>query len=277
VRHTEGYFGGREGVRLFYQKWMPDIEAKATLVIIHGLAEHSGRYLNLVNYLVPLGYVIYAFDLRGHGKSEGKKGTVEHFSFYLDDLHEFLEKVRNQSTLKNVFLFGHSMGATISLAYSVHHQNFLSGLVLSGTAIRIKPHLPAAVITLLWPLALFLPELGLIKLDSAALSHNVEIVKSYDEDPLVFRGKLSARLTIDLISNMHALERQARLIRVPLLILHGESDRLTDPEGARIVFQRAGSQDKTLHMYPGLYHEILNEPQNLQVLSDMEKWLGQHV
>jgi acylglycerol lipase len=277
MRHAEGYFRGCEGVRLHYQGWLPNSGEKAVVVIVHGVAEHCGRYLNLANYLVSRDFAIYGFDQRNHGKSDGKKGTVEHFSFYLDDLHIFLNQVRNQYPYNKMFLFGHSMGATIGLAYSLKYRNGLSGLILSGSAIRVRPHLPATLTTLLWPLAIFLPDLGLKKLDSSALSLNPDVVRSYDEDPLVFRGKLSARLTIELVRNMHKLERQASLISIPLLILHGGSDRLANPQGSRIIYAKAGSQDKTLKVYPGLYHEILNEPQHIQVLTDIERWLGQRI
>jgi acylglycerol lipase len=277
MRQIEGSFQGRKGVRLYYREWLPGTDEKAVVVIVHGVAEHCGRYLNLASYLVSLGYAVYGFDLRNHGKSEGKKGTVEHFSYYLDDLHVFLDQVRSQCPQNKIFLFGHSMGATISLAYSVRSQNGLAGLILSGSAIRIKPYLPAVLITLLKPLSLFLPELGLKKLDSSALSHDPAIIRSYDTDSLVFRGKLTARLTIELIRNMHNLERQALLIKLPLLVLHGEADQLANPQGSRILFERASSTDKTLKLYPGFYHEILNEPQHMPVLVEIGQWLGQHI
>jgi alpha-beta hydrolase superfamily lysophospholipase len=277
MRQVEGFFQGRKEVRLYYRGWLPDTDEKAVVVILHGVAEHCGRYINLAKHLVSSGYATYGFDLRNHGNSEGRKGTVEHFSFFPDDLHILLNQVRNQYSQKRIFLFGHSMGATISLAYSIRYQNGLAGLVLSGSAIRFKPALPLALITLLWPLSVFMPELGIKKLDSSALSHDPEIIRSYDTDPLVFRGRLSARLAIELLWNMRKLERQARLIKIPLLLLHGEADQLVDPQGSRLMFERVSSPDKTLKLYPGLYHEILNEPQYLQVLVDIEHWLGQHV
>lgn len=277
MRQVEGFIQGRKEVRLYFRGWIPDMHEKAVIVIVHGVAEHSGRYLGLANHLVSCGYAIYGFDLRNHGKSEGKKGTVEHFSFFTDDLHIFLNQVRNQHPQKRIFLFGHSMGATISLAYSIRYQNGLAGLILSGSAIRFIPDIPLVLITLLWPLSVLMPELGIKKLDSSALSHDLEIIRSYDTDPLVFRGKLSARLAIELIWNMRKLEHQGRRIKIPLLLLHGEADQLVDPQGSRLMLERVSSPDKTLKLYPGLYHEILNEPQYLQVLVDIEHWLEQHV
>lgn len=276
VQHKQGWFRGCENLNLCYRYWLPESDIKAVLVIAHGVAEHGGRYMNLVNYLVPRGYAVYGFDYRGHGRSEGKRGHVERFSCFPDDLRAFIDLVRTWNPGKNIFLFGHSMGAAISLEYAIRHQDNLAGLILSGAAIRVKPRLPAVIVTLIQPLAFFLPELGLKKLDSSTLCRNREIIQAYDNDPLVYRGKLSARLTLGLVSTMLRLESRVSHIRVPLLVMHGEADRLSLPEGSRIVFEKAGSKDKTLKLYPGFYHEILNEPEYIKVLTDIDSWLGQH-
>ena len=262
---------------MYSQCWLPDTETKAALVIVHGIAEHCGRYANMVDYLVPRGYAVYGFDHRGHGKSAGRKGYVEDFSFFLEDLSVFLDRVRRRNQSGKIFLFGHSMGAAIVLAYAADYPNDLAGLILSGPAVRVKPGLPAAVVGLLQPLALFLPKLGLKKLDSSTLSHDRRVVEAYDRDPLVYRGKISARLTLGLLRAMHQLENRLSSIRLPLLVLHGGEDRMVDPESSRIVFTRAASADKTLKIYPGLYHEILNEPEHLKVLEDIESWLEKQV
>jgi acylglycerol lipase len=144
-------------------------------------------------------------------------------------------------------------------------------------AIRFEPDLPAALVALLWPISMLMPELGLKKLDSSFLSHDAEIVRSYENDPLVFRGKLKARLAVELTWNIHKLKSRAPLLQTPLLLLHGEADRIAGPQGSRLIFNRAGSADKTLRLYPGLYHEILNEPENIQVMADIRSWLEKHL
>ncbi len=276
MKHVEGKFPGQRGLELYFQGWLPDAPIKAVVIIVHGVAEHSGRYKGLAEYFASRGYAVYGYDQRGHGRSEGKRGHVEHFSYYLHDLQVFQDQIRRQYPKQKIYLFGHSMGATISLLYCLEERKDLAGLIVSGTAIKVKPAMPLALIVMLRPLALVWPKLGLKKLDSSALSHDPNIVRAYDTDPLVFRGKLSARLSVDLFWTMHQLQKQLLRIQSPLQILHGEDDRLCNPESSRLVFERASSKDKTLKLYPGLYHEILNEPDHIQVLMDIEAWMEKH-
>jgi len=137
MEHTEGRFKGHKTLNLYYQCWQPDGELKAILLVVHGLAEHSGRYANLVNYFLPKGYAIWALDHRGHGKSEGLRGYVERFSDYLDDLKTFFDVVRSEHGDTKIFLVGHSMGAIIATAYTVavSHQQELAGLIVSGVGV----------------------------------------------------------------------------------------------------------------------------------------------
>lgn len=276
MKHVENYFEGREKLKLYYQSWLPEVEVKGVLLIAHGVAEHCGRYTETAEYFVNKGYAVYGFDYRGHSKSKGRRGYVEHFFYYLDDLKIFLRLMNNHHPQQKPVLFGHSMGAIIGLAVGIYSQKEFSGLILSGTAFKVKPDLPPAVLALLKPLALFMPGLGLHKIDSSTLSRDERVVASYNNDPLVYRGKLSARLAIELVWLIHQLKGQISQIKIPVLILHGAEDRLSYPEGAKLVFERVSSPDKALKMYPGFYHEILNEPGHLQVLVDMERWLTEH-
>ena len=127
---------------------------------------------------------------------------------------------------------------------------------------------------LLHPLSLFLPKLAMKQINSSILSRDKGVIQSYDTDPLVYRGKLSARLGVELLLKMQDVERHASQIQIPVIILHGSADKLSYPEGARIIYDRILSKDKTLKYYPGFYHEILNEPEHMQVFSDMENWLN---
>ena len=136
MQHTEGKFTGRNNFNLYCQSWLPDGKPIAVLIIVHGIAEHSGRYSNLVNYFVPKGYAVYSFDLRGHGKSDGTRSYIEHFSYYLDDLKTYFDMVSQQNPNAKIFLVGHSMGSTIAMAYAVEHQSELTGLIVSGTTLK---------------------------------------------------------------------------------------------------------------------------------------------
>ncbi len=277
MEHKEGHFEGVGGFQLYYQAWLPEGEPRAVLLVAHGLAEHSGRYGNLVDYLVPQGYAVYALDHRGHGRSQGQRVYVERFSHYLDDLKTFFDLVRGWHPEPKLFLLGHSMGGTISLAYTLRHQDELDGLILSGAGVKAGGDIPAALIIVGRLLSVLTPKLGVLGLDSAAISRDPAVVQAYDDDPLVYRGKATARLGAELAKTIEAFPAQMTQIRLPVLILHGSADRLANPEGSRLLYQRAQSADKTLKIYDGFYHEIFNDPGHEDVLADLVAWLEERV
>jgi len=279
MEHTEGRFTGRKGLSLYYQCWLPATDPKAILLVVHGWAEHSGRYTNLANYFVPKGYAICALDHRGHGKSEGLRGYVERFSDYLDDLKTFFDIVRSEHGDTKIFLVGHSMGAIIATAYTVTvpHQQELAGLIVSGVGIKPGSSLSSALIPLARILSLLLPRLGIMVLDASAISQDKAVVDAYVNDPLVYRGKITCRFGAEMLATLRKLPSEMPEINLPILIMHGTADRLCDPEGSRILYERANSRDKTLKLYAGFYHEIFNEPGQKQVLADMEAWLATRI
>jgi acylglycerol lipase len=274
MEHTEGGFKGYKGLNIYYQCWLPEGNAKAVLLVVHGWAEHSGRYMNLVDYFVPRGYAICALDHRGHGRSEGPRGYVDRFSDYLLDLKTFFDLVRSQHGDTKIFMVGHSMGGTISTAYVIEHQHELAGLLLSGASLMVGSGLPSALIPLARILSVLMPRLGVFVLDATAISRDRAVVDAYVNDPLVYRGKITCRFAAEMIKILRRLPSQMPDINLPLLVMHGTADRLGDPEGSRLLYDRAGSEDKTLKLYQGFYHEIFNEPEHEQVLSDMEGWLA---
>jgi alpha-beta hydrolase superfamily lysophospholipase len=240
------------------------------------LAEHSGRYTNLVNYLVPGGYAVFAFDLPGHGKSEGARGYVERFQDYLDDLHAFLTRVRAEHATPGTVIIGHSMGGTIAAAYAASHQETLVGLVLSGPVLLVDPSFSPALVAVTRILSAALPKAGIMTLDATAISRDSAVVDAYVADPLVYRGKISARLGIELMKAIQRLPGAVPTIKLPTLILHGTADRLAPPAGSRMLYERISSTDKTLKFYEGCYHELFNELEHEDVLADLEHWLAGH-
>lgn len=277
MEHTEGRFRGHKNLNLYYQCWLPAKDPEAILLVVHGLAEHSGRYTNLVDYFVPKGYAVCALDHRGHGNSEGLRGYVERFSDYLNDLKTFFDIVHGEHGDTKIFLIGHSMGGTIAVAYTVHHQHELAGLLLSGAALKVPSSRSPALIAVARMLSLLLPKMGISVLDASAISQDKAVVDAYVNDPLVYRGKIRARFGGEVIKTMQKLPRQMPKINLPILIMHGTADRLTDPEGSQMLYERVSSKDKTLKLYDGFYHEIFNEPGREQVFADMEAWLATHI
>ena len=277
MEHKTGYFNGRQDFQIYYQGWLPQGDPLAVLLVVHGLAEHGGRYTNVVEHFVPRGYAVYAPDHRGHGHSQGQRVCVECFTHYVDDLKTFFDLVRGWHPRAEIFLVGHSMGGTISLAYALRHQDELAGLILSGASIKINQAIPAALIPLGKLLSAILPRLGLTTIDCAAISRDPEAVTAYDNDPLVYRGKVTARLGVELIETGHSLPGQASQLHLPTLIMHGGADQLVDPQGSRWLYEALGAADKTLQVYEGFYHEIFNEPEHERVLNDVEAWLSAHL
>ena len=277
MEHTEGTFTGYKRLKLYYQCWLPDGEPKAILLVVHGMAEHSGRYTNLVNYFVPKGYAVYGFDQRGHGKSEGLRCYVERFSDYLNDLKAFLNIVRGERGDTKIFLVGHSMGGTLATIYSVHHQHELAGLILSGAGLKVTSSVSPILIALAPIASRLLPKLGIMALDASAASQDQAVVDAAQNDPLVYHGRIRVRLGAEMLKATQELPRQMSWISLPILIMHGSADRLADPAGSQMLYERVSSEDKTLKFYEGFYHEIFNEPEHVQVFADMEAWLATHV
>jgi alpha-beta hydrolase superfamily lysophospholipase len=277
MKHKEGKFKGYKGLKLYYQCWLPDKKPKAVLLVAHGLAEHSARYKNLVDYFVPKGYAVYALDHRGHGKSEGTRSYVDNFNDYLIDLKTFFDVVRKDNKNAKIFLFGHSLGGTIATAYAVEHQKDLAGLILSGSSLVPTSSVSPALLAMAGIISALLPKMGVTLLDASAISRDKAVVDAYVDDPLVFRGKVPARTGAELARMWKQLPGQMPRIKLPVLIMHGFADQLADPRGSKLLFERVGSKDKTLKLYDNCYHEICNEPEREQVFIDMETWLLKHI
>jgi len=277
MKHIEGKFKGYKNLDLYYQCWLPSDEPKAVLLVAHGLAEHSGRYINIANHFVPKGYAVYGFDQRGHGKSQGQRGYVERFSHFISDLKTFSGIIHSKHRDAKIFIVGHSVGGTIATAYAIYYHDELDGLVLSGATLKIGASVPAGLIIVARVLSLLLPKMGLDVIDASAISRDKTVVDAYVNDPLVYRGKIRACLGAELIKTIQKLPCQMPEINLPILIMHGTADRLSDPEGSQMLYERLSSKDKTLKLYEGFYHEIFNEPGHEQVFADMEAWLAVHM
>lgn len=274
MKRLEGILKNTRHLNLYYQGWLPEGEPRAVLVLVHGLAEHSGRYTNVVSHFVPRGYAVYGLDHQGHGKSPGLRCYANSFSDYPDDLEDFIEVVRQRHRGKPIFLLGHSVGATIAAAYLCRHpRGDVKGFISSAISLKPGKDISPLHIALARLLSKILPRMPVSALSSASISSDLEVVKAYDEDPLVYRGKIRARTGAELLAMMQRLQGELKLIIVPMLALHGDADRLIDPDSSRLLYEEVGSEDKTLKLYPGFCHEVLNEPGRQPVLKDIQDWL----
>ncbi len=277
MKHQDGFFKGVRNASLYYQCWLPEGAVKATLFIVHGLGEHSGRYMNVVNRFVPRGYAVYGIDHLGHGRSDGQRLYVEHFTDYTEPLKAIFDMIRDWQPGKPVFLVGHSMGGLIGALYLTVHQAGLAGAVLSGPAVKPPGNIPKAVIVAGRMLSFLIPRMGLVPLQAGDVSRDPAVVEAYLADPLVCKEKITARLGAEMLGAMERIRAEAGQITLPLLIVQGGADKLVDPTGARLLYNTVSSADKKLIVYDGLYHEVFNEPEHDQVLADVETWLEGHL
>jgi alpha-beta hydrolase superfamily lysophospholipase len=277
VEHFEGKLKGKGSYDLYWQAWQPEKKPRAILLAVHGLGEHSGRYAEFARWFTERGYTIYAPDHYGHGKSGGRRCYIPRFADYVDDLKAFFDVVRAKHTDLPLFMIGHSMGGTIAAAFTAKYPDALRGLVLSGALLKPGDSVSHGQILLARLLSVILPGMGIAPIEAAAISKDKNVVERYVTDPLVYRGKLCARTGAELIVTMKdVLPRIFPDIRLPLLIMYGAEDRLSNPQGSEALYAAAGSRDKTLKRYDGLFHEIFNEPEREQVFADLLAWLEKH-
>lgn len=266
-----------DGLDLHVRRWQdPAASHRWTFVVAHGLGEHSGRYVHFARWFSARGARVYAIDHRGHGLSGGPRGHTDSMDAFVADLDLLVTRARKEAG-GPVVLVGHSLGGLIAIAYAVTHPDRIDRAVFSAPVLRVNARVPgwkralARVAPRVAPRASF--RTGL---DAGALSHDPEVVGRYRSDPLVHDR-------ITPMANRATFERgeefigRAAELKVPFLLLHGAEDRLSDPEGSRRFFARATAPGRAFKIYPGLYHEIFNEPEQEQVFRDIENWLGRPV
>lgn len=271
MQTTEFTFAGAGGVSLYATSWLPDTTPRDHLVLAHGYGEHLGRYRAVAEYLTAAGYAVHALDHRGHGKSGGTRAVIDSFANADADIDQLVDKVRGESGLARIKLLGHSMGGSLALNYALNHPEKLSGLVLSGPA--IGGDLPKLQALLLGLISRIAPALGMIALDADAVSRDPQVVADYKADPLVFHGKVPARTAREMMHAVTTYLPRVGSMQLPCLLMHGRADTLVRAEDAQPVFDAIASPDKTVRIFDGLYHEIFNEPERLEVLGIVKGWL----
>jgi alpha-beta hydrolase superfamily lysophospholipase len=277
IDYQSQLFTGAGGVGLFEQSWRPQQGTTAALIVVHGLKDHSGRYAGLAEDLCKRGVAVYAFDLRGHGNSEGRRVWVDSFDQYLADLDIFVKRVRSREPGKPLFLFGHSMGGAIVTLYTITAKPQVAGLILSGPALKVGDGVSGFLIGMTRLLSSITPRLAVMKLENKDFSRDPAVVANMGQDPLIYQGAGPARTAAELLHAIARIQAAMDAFDVPVLMLHGTADKLTNPDGSRELSARARSSDKTLKLYGGLYHDLLHEPERAQVMGDLTGWLTAHV
>jgi alpha-beta hydrolase superfamily lysophospholipase len=271
----EQRFAAGDGLTLSYRRWLPLGEPRTVVAMVHGFCEHGGRYAAVAEKLCAHGYAVFALDLRGHGRSGGERLRIAAFDDYVDDLDAFLVHVAREQPGRPLFLLGHSMGGAIAVRLTLRRRSPIDGLILSAAALRIAGNVFPVLRKLARLMSRFWPRLRLVRLGDRMLSRDPQVVADFRSDPLVDHGKFPVRSGAEILGAAQAIQGQMESIEVPLLILHGTGDRLTDPRGSWELYVRARSADKTLKLYQGLYHDLLHEPEWEEVSDEILQWLGQ--
>ncbi|MFZ5944937.1 MAG: alpha/beta hydrolase [Bacillota bacterium] len=274
--HSELNWTTDDGLKIFSQFWQPQGETKGVINLVHGLGEHSGRYETYAKKLADAGYVFFAFDLRGSGKSGGKRGHVPAYKFFLNDIHQFLQESHKRFPYKPQFLYGHSLGGNLALNYCMRRNYELQGLIVTSPWLKLalKPSLFKILlgqgVDLVWPS--FSQHNGI---SAHALSHDPQIVESYANDPLV-HNRISTRLFFEAHRAANWTLEHSQDLRIPLLLMHGTEDGITSYEGSK-EFAAGVKGECTLKLWEGQYHELHNEYVKEEVFQEILGWLEIHL
>jgi acylglycerol lipase len=273
--HKTGSFQGFGGFPLYEQSWHPEGAVRAVLVIHHGLKDHSKRYGDFANRLTKQGFAVYAYDMRGHGRSSGPRARLDNFNDLIEDLDIFLGRVRQQEPNTPIFLLGHSVGGAVVTLYTLEKQPNLAGLIVMAPAIRIdRQPLEAGILPVAGTL---LPNFPALDTPDRLFSRDPQVVQEMGTDPYIYHERGPARTGKGLIQALATIWAKADELKVPILGMHGTADELTDPRGTVELLQRSHSTDQSMLLYQGLYHDLIHEPEREQVMTDCEQWLQAHI
>ncbi len=266
-------FPGTWGVKLFEARWKPRGEARACLVLVHGLKDYGARYGELASALAAHGIATHATDLRGHGKSNGARVWVRSFEDYMADLDMSVQRARETYPGKPIFLFGHSLGGTIATLYAITRKPDLQGLITSAGSLKPGAGLTPAKVREAKRLSRLAPRRRTLKLQDDLFSRDPAVVAGMASDPMMDDGAGPSRTAAELIKARETLQPREGEVTAPLLVLHGSADKVCNPDGSREFVANASSKDKTLRIYKGFYHDLLHEPHHARVLSDIVLWV----
>lgn len=271
---TERCFDGVGGVRIVYDVWTPDGEPRAVVILSHGFGEHARRYDHVAQRLGEDGLVTYALDHRGHGRSGGKRVLVKGIGEYTGDFDTLVTIAGKEHPGLKCIVLGHSMGGGIVFAYGVERPDNYDLMVLSGPAVAAQDGVSPLLVFVAKIAGAVAPGLPVQDLDATAISRDPAVVTAYDSDPLVHHGKVPAGVARALLLVGETMPRRAPALTAPLLVVHGEQDRLICVAGSHRLVDAVGSSDVELKVYPELYHEVFNEPERDQVLDDVVSWIN---
>jgi alpha-beta hydrolase superfamily lysophospholipase len=263
------------GTRIFVRSWRPAGRPRALVVICHGVNSHGGQYLWVGEQLSAAGFVAYALDLRGRGKSSGERFYVDTVGDYVSDVAAVIRLARSRDAGLPLFLLGHSAGGVVSCTYTLDHQSELAGLICESFAFRVPA--PAIALAAVKGLSYLAPRLPALKLKNRDFSRDPRAVEALENDPLTANETQPAKTVAALVRANERLAREFPRITLPVFILHGTADRATVPGGSRFFYDTVGSTDKTLKLYEGHAHDLFNDLGKEGVMADTRGWIDKHL
>jgi alpha-beta hydrolase superfamily lysophospholipase len=273
---NQGSFEGVGGLRIFTRSWYPSTgEPRAAVVIVPGFNSHSGYYQWVAEQLADHGIAVYALDLRGRGKSDGERFYVETFADYVSDVATFITVAKSQQPGLPVFLFGHSAGGVVSCLYTLDHQAEIAGLICESFAHELPA--PDFALAVLKGLSHVAPHAHVLKLNNADFSRDPKVVEAMNNDPLIAHEVQPTQTIAELVRADERLKQEFSLITLPVLILHGSADKAAKPSGSQHFYDTVGSNDKTLKLYEGYVHDLLNDIDKEVVLADIDQWIDARI
>jgi alpha-beta hydrolase superfamily lysophospholipase len=276
--NRDGTFPGAGGLPLFYQAWQPPPtrQLRAVLINLHGLGDHSGLYPNLAEYFPARGVAVYAFDMRGNGRSPGQRAYLASWQEYRGDLHAFVCRIRVWEPGAPIFLLGNSLGGLVVLDYVLHHTGQVDGVIVAAPALG-EVGVPPFLMMLGRIMSRVCPRFSLnVGMDLSGLARDPAIIEAVLADPL-FHRRGTARLSTEVTSAIHRVHELAGKLSTPLLMLHGSADRMVAPDGSRSFFGKVSYPDRELKEYPGAYHGLFADVGYQEVLRDVEGWIDKHL
>lgn len=273
---SESSFKGAGGLNIFTRSWRPATgQPRAVVVIVHGFNSHSGHYTWVAEQLVESNLAVYALDLRGRGRSDGERFYVETVEDYVNDVATFVRIAKSQEPGLPVFVLAHSAGGVVSCVYTLEHQSEINGFICEDFAYELP--VPDVVLLFVKGLSYITPHTHVYKLNNEDFSRDASVVESMNNDILIKGESQPAQTSKAMINASQRLSEEFPAITLPVLILHGTADKVTKPSGSQHFYEQAGSTDKTLKLYEGHYHDMLNDIGKEEVMADITAWINKHL